>query len=100
MSRQHLWCDIRGCPKADSGQLHDVSFVDLIFVPIPGGNKARLEERILKTGNLNSLEEEEQLYGASCYVAVMTMDAMGQLFKEARGIMVSAWVCWAPGPGF
>jgi DNA-directed RNA polymerase len=46
-----------------------------------------LEEKILKSEGIHSIEVEEQLYGAACYVAVITMDAMGQLFKEARGIM-------------
>lgn len=32
---------------------------------------------------------EEQLYGAACYVARITMESMGTLFRGARDIMVS-----------
>jgi DNA-directed RNA polymerase len=50
--------------------------------------QARLQENMVEMGAEDSEEIEQELYGASCYVARMTMDSMGTLFSGARGIMV------------
>ena len=49
--------------------------------------QARLHEKMVDIEAEDSAEVEEHLYGASCYVARMTMQSMGTLFEGARNIM-------------
>ncbi|KAG2523190.1 hypothetical protein JM16_005429 [Phytophthora kernoviae] len=56
-------------------------------VPTVEEISARLHETFLTKGHILDEKLENEIYGAACYCAELTMGSMGDLFTSARGIM-------------